>query len=284
MAALKDIAREWADELREGIAWVIFYRSGRSWHSSAIWSDLWNEGFQTDDLNEAIEILKVDPNAVALNGYYCGKFGEDMNVSQLAAGIRWHYENGYNKLGDYDSIQQAQKGIEEARAAAAASGLPSSDKLADVAEDPDPYTFDGSMTVADFKLMQQAQATHEELVAVVAAHSPHIDPELRDRIVDTAASLRVTPETMQQILDGFDRLVESVKQVADALLKALKPVAEWAARVSRSFYEALAAGIVPGKWLHLAKHSKKARIRKKYSSKIRRAVFVALASEGGGSS
>lgn len=284
MAALKDIARGWADELREGIAWVIFYRSGRSWHASAIWSDLWNEGFQTDDLNEALEILKVDPDAVALNGYYCGHFGEDMNVNQLAAGIRWHYENGYNKLGDYNSIQQAQKDIEEARAVAAAAGLPFSEKLVEGCEEPDPYTFDGSMTVADFELMQQARATHEEIAAVVSAHSPHIDPELLDRIADTAAGLRITPETMQQILDGFDRLVESVKQVAAALLEALRPIAEWVASVGRSFYEALVAGIVPGKWLHLAKHAKKARVRKKYSNRIRRAMFAALASEGGGSS
>lgn len=284
MAALKDIAREWADELREGIAWVIFYRSGRSWHGSAIWSDLWNEDFQTDDLNEALEILKVDPDAVALNGYYCGHFGEDMNISQIATGIRWHYENGHNRLGDYESIQKAQKDIEEARAAAAAAGLPFSDKLVDGSEDPDPYTFDGSMTVDDFELMQRTRAMHEELAAVVVAHSPHIDPELLDRITDAAAGLRISPETMQQILDGFKRLVETVKRVAAALLEALRPIAEWAARVGRSFYEALAAGIVPGKWLHLAKHAKKARIRKKYHSRIRRAMFAALASEGGGSS
>lgn len=284
MAALKDIAREWADELREGIAWVICYRSGRSWYGSAIWSDLWNEDFQTDGLNEALEILKVDPEAVALNGYYCGHFGEDMNISQLADGIRWHYENGYNKLGNYDSIQRAQKNIEEARAAAMAAVLPFSDKLTDGAEDPDPYTFDGSMTVTDFELMQKAQATREEIAAVVAAHSPHIDPELLDRITDAAAGLHIAPETMQQILDGFDKVVETVKQVAAALLKVLRPIAEWATSVARRFYEAIAAGIVPGKWLHLAKHAKKARVRKKYRSRIRRAVFTALASEGGGSS
>ena len=284
MAALKDIAREWADELHEGIAWVIFYRSGRSWHGSAIWSDLWNEDFQTDDLNEALEILKVDPDAVALNGYYCGHFGEDMNVNQLSVGIRWHYENGYNKLGDYNSIQQAQKGIEEARAVAAAAGLPFSDKLVEGCEEPDPYTFDGSMTVADFELMQQARATHEEIAAVVAAHSPHIDPEPLNRIADAAVGLCISPETMQQILNSLDHLADTLKRLAAELVRILKPIADWAAGVARRFYEAIAAGIVPRKWLHLAKHAKKARTRKKYRDRIQRAVFATLASEGGGSS
>lgn len=113
MAALKEIAREWADEIREGIAWVLVYRTGRAWHASAVWSDLFNEGFETDDLNEALEILKVDPDAVALNGYYCGRFGEDMTIDQIAAGIRWHYENGYNRLTDRCDIEQAQASIEE---------------------------------------------------------------------------------------------------------------------------------------------------------------------------
>ena len=52
----------------------------------------------------------------------------------------------------------------------------------------------------------------------------------------------------------------------------------------QTIHEELAAGIVPRKWLHLAKHAKKARTRKKYRNRIRRAVFAALAAEGGGSS
>ena len=33
-----------------------------------------------------------------LNSWYCGHFGEDMAAAELAAGIRWHYENGFNRL------------------------------------------------------------------------------------------------------------------------------------------------------------------------------------------
>ena len=167
----------------------------------------------------------------------------------------------------------AKEIVEGRTTAASMEEIAEVEKQLDAGVDPD------SLDVSDNDL-----DAREEIVAVVAAHSPHIDPELLDRIADAAAGLHIAPETMQQILDGFDKVVETVKQVAAALLKALRPIAEWAAGIARRFYEAIAAGIVPGKWLHLAKHAKKARVRKKYRSRIRRAVFTALASEGGGSS
>ena len=39
MAALKEVAREYASEIRDGIGWVIVYRTGRSWHALTVWSD-----------------------------------------------------------------------------------------------------------------------------------------------------------------------------------------------------------------------------------------------------
>lgn len=101
MAALKDIARDFAAEIRDGIGWTIVYRTGRSWNALTIWSDIWNGEWETDDLNDAIGILKADPDAAIVNGYYCGHFGEDMTIDEIAAGIRWHYEGGRNRLADY---------------------------------------------------------------------------------------------------------------------------------------------------------------------------------------
>lgn len=91
MAALRDIARDFATEIRDGIGWTIVYRTGRSWNALTIWSDIWNGEWETNDLNDAIGILKADPDAVIVNGYYCGHFGEDMTIDEIAAGIRWHY-------------------------------------------------------------------------------------------------------------------------------------------------------------------------------------------------
>lgn len=67
MAALRDIARDFAAEIRDGIGWTIVYRTGRSWNALTIWSDIWNGEWETDDLNEAIGILKADPDAVIVN-------------------------------------------------------------------------------------------------------------------------------------------------------------------------------------------------------------------------
>lgn len=89
MAALRDIARDFAAEIRDGIGWTIVYRTGRSWNALTIWSDIWNGEWEADDLNDAIGILKADPDAVIVNGYYCGHFGEDMTIDEIAAGIRW---------------------------------------------------------------------------------------------------------------------------------------------------------------------------------------------------
>lgn len=79
MAALKEIAREYASEIRDGIGWVIVYRTGRSWHALTVWSDLGNNEWETDDINDALKALRLDPRAVALNGYYLGHFG-DMTI------------------------------------------------------------------------------------------------------------------------------------------------------------------------------------------------------------
>lgn len=114
MAALKEIAREYADEIRDGIGWVIVYRTGRSWHALTVWSDLGNNEWETDDINDALEALRLDPRAVALNGYYLGRFG-DMTIDDIAAGIRWHYERGTNALADDDTLTQARADIEAAR-------------------------------------------------------------------------------------------------------------------------------------------------------------------------
>ena len=117
-AALKEIAREYADEIRDGIGWLIVYRTGRSWHALTVWSDLGNNEWETGDINDALEALRLDPRAVALNGYYLGRFG-GMTIDDIAAGIRWHYERGTNALADDDTLTQARADIEAARQQAA---------------------------------------------------------------------------------------------------------------------------------------------------------------------
>lgn len=280
MAALKEIAREYASEIRDGIGWVIVYRTGRSWHALTVWSDLGNNEWETDDINDALEALRLDPRAVALNGYYLGRFG-DMTIDDIAAGIRWHYERGTNALAADDALTQARADIEAARQQAAEAGLPFSERLVECPEDEsNPYTYDGSMTVADYEAAQRARDAHAALVEVVADHYPNATEEAVERVAEAASSMKLSPETMQRILDAFDKIAEAIKALGEWAARAIRTLADFFTESLDDFMLRRA----PPKWRHYALHAKRARVRKKYKDRIRRAFFTSMASEGGGSS
>ena len=280
MAALKEIAREYASEIRDGIGWVIVYRTGRSWHALTVWSDLGNNEWETDDINDALEALRLDPRAVALNGYYLGRFG-NMTIDVIAAGIRWHYERGTNALADDDTLTQARADIEAARQKAAEAGLPFSERLVEGPEDElNPYIYDGSMTAEDYNAMQTAREAHAALAEVVTSHYPDATEEAIECITEAAGSMNISPETMQRILDAFDKIAEAIKALGEWAARAIRTIADFFAESLDDFMLRRA----PPKWRHYALHAKRARVRKKYRNRIRRAFFAALASEGGGSS
>lgn len=280
MAALKEIARDVASEIRDGIGWVIVYRTGRSWHSVTLYSDLGNNEWETDDINDALKALRLDPRAVALNGYYLGHFG-DMTIDDIAAGIRWHYERGTNALADDDTLMQARADIEAARQQAAEAGLPFSERLVDGPEDePNLYAYDGSMTVADYEAAQRARAAHAALVEVVTSHYPDATEEAIERIAEAASSMKLSPEAVQRILNAFDNIIEAINRMIEWAAQAIRTLADFFSETLDDFILRRA----PPKWRHYALHAKRARVRKKYRNRIRRAFFAALASEGGGSS
>ena len=280
MAALKEIAREYADEIRDGIGWLIVYRTGRSWHALTVWSDLGNNEWETDDINDALEALRLDPRAVALNGYYLGRFG-DMTIDDIAAGIRWHYERGTNALADDDTLTQARADIEAARQQAAEAGLPFSERLVDGPEDElNPYIYDGSMTAEDYNAMQTAREAHAALAEVVTSHYPDATEEAIECIAEAASSMKLSPEAVQRILDAFDNIIEAINRMIEWAAQAIRTLADFFGETLDNFI----LRRVPPKWRHYALHAKRARVRKKYRNRIRRAFFAALASEGGGSS
>ena len=92
-----------------------------------------------------------------LNGYYCGHFGEDMTVAELAAGIRWHYENGYNLL---DASTAFPPELME-RPADLSADLPWYGKA--TSAEPDPYVYDGYMSPEDFELMHKNMEADRQL-------------------------------------------------------------------------------------------------------------------------
>ena|GEM_PF-357303 len=229
---------------------------------------------------DALEALRLDPRAVALNGYYLGRFG-DMTIDDIAAGIRWHYENGTNALADDDILAQARADIEAARQTAAEAGLPFSERLVVGSVDqPNPYTYDGSMTPEDYEAMQRARGAHAALVEVAADRFPDAAEEAIERIAEVASSMKLSPEAVQRILDAFDNIIEVINRMIEWAVWAAKTIVN---TIGRAFDDFLLCR-APPKWRHYALHAKRARVRKKYRNRIRRAFFAALASEGGGSS
>lgn len=256
MAALNTIARNEADTIREGIAWLIVWKTGRSWHAESVYLNADDDTFELEDLDMVRKILEQDPGAVMLNGYYCGRFGEDMTAAEIEAGIRWHYENGCNLLENSAAFPPEPT----ERPADLPADIPWYGKATNA--EPDPYVYDGYMSAEDYELMHahmaEAQATEkppdtltleltltpEQAAAVVAAVKPVID-----RAIDT--------------------IVQALREFADWAADVLRKVAAATAKTASDLVDSLlyTANEHP-KWWHLYKHAKKARTRKKYRRRL----------------
>lgn len=275
MAALNTIAKEWADELREGIAWVIVWKTGRSWNAQAVWLNCDDDTFEPEDLELARKVLEQDPNAVMLNGYYCGHFGEDMTVAELAAGIRWHYDNGYNQL-DGSTAFPAEP---EPRPEGVPADMPWYGKP--TTEGPDPYVYDGYMSPEDYEHM------HE----LMAADRQHEDAQQAEHPPSMELTLTITPDTAAALLDAITprivKLWESVKswinEVAKALGKLMAAIGKATAEAVSGFVDTMLynANDRP-KWWHLYKHAKKRRTRKKYRRLLMQQLTRKLAAAASG--
>ena len=157
MASLRDSVKDYQEELRDGIAWVAFWKQGRSWNAELFHLEV-DGTLEPFDRSRLEEIKAADPAAVILNGYYCGHLGENMSLDELTAGVRYHYENSMNDLDGFIGAHDDRlppEVIEEASAAAHAAGLPFSEKPYRDGEDFDPYIFDGSMSIEDYELMHR---------------------------------------------------------------------------------------------------------------------------------
>lgn len=152
MAALNTIAKEWADEIRDGIAWVIIWKTGRSWNAEAVWLNPDDDTFELGDLDTARTALEQDPNAVMLNGYYCGHLGENMTLAEIEAGIRWHYNRHANLLKDSSAFPPEPL----PRPADLPADIPWYGKASNA--ELDPYIFDGYMSVEDYDRMHELMA------------------------------------------------------------------------------------------------------------------------------
>ena len=163
MASLREAVKNNQEELRDGIAWVAFWREGRSWNSESFHLEM-GETLYPEDKMRLAKIQAADPKAVVLNSYYCGYLDENMSLDDLAAGVRRHYESSLNDVARFieahDDVLPPEV-LEEARAKAHEVGLPFYEKPYN-GEDLDPYVYDGHMSIEDYELMHRLMEQDKE--------------------------------------------------------------------------------------------------------------------------
>ena len=90
MASLRDTVKDYQEELRDGIAWVAFWKTGRSWNAEYFHLEM-GDYLYPEDRSRMEEIKQADPAAVVVNGYYSGYLGEDISLDELKMCIRDRY-------------------------------------------------------------------------------------------------------------------------------------------------------------------------------------------------
>ena len=208
MASLRDTVKDYQDELRDGIAWVAFWKQGRSWNAEYFHLDM-DDTLYPEDRSRLEEIKSTDPAAVILNGYYCGHLGGDMSFDELTAGVRYHYENSMNDIdafiGAHDDRLPPEV-IEEARAAAHEAGLPFSEKPYRDGADFNPYVFDGSMSIEDFELMHrmiEKERSEQMAEPILSGYLSNLGKYTEGR---PAGEWVTFPTTAEHLKEVFDRI------------------------------------------------------------------------------
>lgn len=282
MASLRDIARENADTIREGIAWLVVWKTGRSWAADYIYLN-GNGSFEIDPdyIGKAIEIENEHHDAILVNGYYCGHLGE--TIEDIAAGIAWHYDRRAFQLTDYIVAYCANaEHVAQVRAEAEKLGIPFS-SFPYTGETPDAYVYDGSMTPEDFETAQKCR----EIEAFLAERYPDANP---DTIAAGVAKLvKESPELadvdkLRWALDVMERVTASVARIMDEvmpkLVEAFKCIADTFTSFANDAIPRLMAALAPysdaelrkgcnsPKEWYLFKHAKKFRTRKKYMNRF----------------
>ncbi len=206
MASLRDTVKQYQEELRDGIAWIAFWREGRSWNGEDFYLDT-GDSLTAEQKRRLEEIRQKDPAAVILNSYYCGYLAGDMTVDELTAGVRRHYENGYNDVVDFIAAHDdtlSPEVLEKARALAHAAGLPFYEKPYN-GEEIDPYIYDGYMSIEDYELMHQ-KIEQERSEHLAEQFSILIDSRSRFETGQPGGVWLSMPTTMEQFHKAMNRI------------------------------------------------------------------------------
>ena len=208
MASLRDKVKELQEDLRDGIAWVAFWKEGRSWNAEDFHLEM-GDYLYPKDKSRLMKIRETDPTAVVVNGYYSGYLGENMSLDELTAGVRHHYENGYSNIKDFieahnDSLSPEE--IEKGRKIAHAAGLPFSEKPYRSEEDFAPYVYDGTMSIEDYELMQsmiEKERSERMAEPILSGYLSNLGKYTEGR---PAGEWVTFPTTAEHLKEVFDRI------------------------------------------------------------------------------
>ena len=208
MASLRDKVKELQEDLRDGIAWVAFWKEGRSWNAEDFHLEM-GDYLYPEDKSRLMEIRETDPAAVVVNGYYSGYLGEGMSLDELTAGVRHHYENGYSNIKEFieahdDSLSPEE--IEKGRKIAHVTGLPFSEKPYRSEEDFDPYVYDGTMSIEDYELMQsmiEKERSEQMAEPILSGYLSNLGKYTEGR---PAGEWVTFPTTAEHLKEVFDRI------------------------------------------------------------------------------
>ena len=65
----------------DGIAWVAFWKEGRSWNGEYFYQEADDTLSMKEEDPAGKKFSALTAGAVSVNGYYCGHIGEEMSVS-----------------------------------------------------------------------------------------------------------------------------------------------------------------------------------------------------------
>ncbi len=117
MTGLRKLVAEYADDLRDGIQWVVFWKEKGKWKAERYFFETGSDGEEyliDSDKKELEEIYQKDPKAIPLNGYIHGMFYEDASISHMVTAVRYYYSDtgGYrmeNFLEEFSLKRQEKK-------------------------------------------------------------------------------------------------------------------------------------------------------------------------------
>lgn len=133
MAGIREIARDYREEIMDGIAWVAIWKTGRAWNARSFWLDM-EDSIPVDEIHDAERIVAEDPDAIFINEYECAHMGEG-TLADIVAGIRFHYGNGYNKLAAWLDAGDENGIIEERPPESAGKELGQEEKVEPMGEE-----------------------------------------------------------------------------------------------------------------------------------------------------